>query len=292
MSSSLQVDVYCAPVIPAKTGDEDPSKQLWSPICCTLIQGPTSAVLVDTPTTTDLTVGLSQWVKKTAPGKKLQYIYTTHAHGDHFFGNPIIARDFPGVKCVATAFVVNGIKDALSPEKLAVWKRMFPGQIPDGQFIPDTLPTHGRVFIDGHELVGIDVAFSDTQHSSFLHVPSLKLVVAGDIVYGDCFQHCGEANTPERRRHWLQALDQIAARKPNIVVPGHKRVSQVDGAYLIDQTREYLLAFEEQVQRGQDSDQVERAMKERYPHRWNDFILSYSCKSSVEYKLSAKGSSI
>jgi glyoxylase-like metal-dependent hydrolase (beta-lactamase superfamily II) len=95
MSNILQVDVYCALVIPAVTGYEEPIKQLWSPICCTLIQGPTSAVLVDTPTTVELTKGLSEWVKKIAPGKKLKYIHTTHAHGDHFLGNPIILNDFP-----------------------------------------------------------------------------------------------------------------------------------------------------------------------------------------------------
>lgn len=281
MSSFLQVDVYCAPVIPAETGFDDPLKKLWSPICCTLIQGPTSAVLVDTPTTAELARGLSEWVKKRAAGKKLQYIYTTHAHGDHFLGNPIIVKDFPEARCVATSFVVDGITEALSEENLRVWKGMFPGQIPDGQIIPERLPTNGAFSIDGHSLYGVDVVHSDTQNSSFLHVPSLDLVVSGDIVYGECHQHFGEANTPEKRKHWLDALDQIAALKPSIVVPGHKRVSQSDGPYLIDLTKEYVYAFEEEVKKWGDADKVEEAMKKRYPHRWNEFILSYSCKKSV-----------
>jgi hypothetical protein len=78
MAGILQVDVYVAPAIPAVTGFSEPSKSVWSPISCTLIQGPTSCVLVDTPVTSDLTHALVKWVRETAPGKKLAYIYTTH----------------------------------------------------------------------------------------------------------------------------------------------------------------------------------------------------------------------
>ncbi|RYP53560.1 hypothetical protein DL768_001478 [Monosporascus sp. mg162] len=291
MSSFLQVDVYVAPAIQAVTGMEDPSKQLWSPICCTLIQGPTSAVLVDTPTTAELTKGLVDWVKKTAAGKTLRYIYTTHAHGDHFFGNPIILEQFPQAKSVATSFVVDGMKQFLS-ENLGMWQGLFPsGQIPDGQVIPEPLPANGEFSIDGHSLFGINVAYSDTQASSFLHVPGLKLVVSGDIVYGECFQHLGEASTSEKRKHWLDALDQIEALNPSIIVPGHKRASQEDGPYLIDLTREYILFFEQELERLADADKLEEAMKKRYPNRWNDFILAFSCQNSVAEHLAAKSKS-
>ncbi|PCG88890.1 Hypothetical protein PENO1_107680 [Penicillium occitanis (nom. inval.)] len=238
----LQVDVYCAPVILAVTGYEERIKQLWSPIRCTLIQGLTSAVLVNTPTTAELAEGLSEWVTKTAPGKKLKYIYTTHAHGAHFFGNSIILKDFPEAKSVPTSFVVDGIKEALTEENLALWKGMFPGQLPDGQVLPEALPANGQFSIDGHSLF---------------------------------------ANTPEKRKHWLDALDQIAALEPSIVVPGHKRVSQLDGPYLIDLTKDYIHAFEEELTKWKDADDVEEAMKKRYPHRWNEFILSNSCTNSV-----------
>ncbi|GKZ74337.1 hypothetical protein AnigIFM50267_011836 [Aspergillus niger] len=286
MHCSLQVDVYVAPAIQAVTGLEEPAKQLWSPICCTLIQGPTSAVLVDTPTTIELARGLSDWVKKTASGKKVKYIFTTHAHGDHFFGNPILLEDFPEAKCVATAFVAQGIREAVTKEGMDFWKAIFPsGQIPAGQFVPTILPANGEFSIDGHSFFGIDVAFSDTTYSSFLHVPDLELVVAGDIVYGECFQHLGEANTSEKRKHWLHALNQIAMLKPSMVVPGHKRESQVDGPYLIQMTKDYIMAFEEELKRWEDPAKVEKSMKKRYPARWNDFILDRSCVASVAERL-------
>ncbi|PYH87318.1 metallo-beta-lactamase superfamily protein [Aspergillus uvarum CBS 121591] len=279
---SLQVDVYVAPPIRAETGSEDPSKQWWSPISCTLIQGPTSAVLVDTPISVQQSEDLAAWIKTTAPGKNLRYIFTTHAHCDHFFGNPVIRKHFPSVVCVATSRVVQGIERTLATS-IPRWTGWFPG----GQFqaeeqiIPEALPESGEFSIDGHSLFGVPVKHSDTEASSFLHVPVLRLVVAGDIVYGDCFQFLAEARTAEKRQDWLQALDQIDALKPSIVVPGHKRASQADGPYLIEATRQYILAFEEKVNQLRDADRVEEAMKKRYPQRWNRYLLQVSCASSV-----------
>ncbi|KAJ5754138.1 metallo-beta-lactamase superfamily protein [Penicillium nucicola] len=281
-SLDLQVDVYVAPPIPTTSGSDDPTKQWWSPISCTLIHGPTSAVLVDTPISIKQTEALAAWIKQTAPGKQLKYIYTTHAHGDHYFGNPVILKHFPEATSVTTSLVATGIRDTLA-SAIPRWKGWFPnGQIlSEGHIIPDSLPETGEFSIDGHSLFGINVAHSDTDASSFLHVPDLKLVVAGDIVYGDCFQFLAEAKTADKRKDWLDALDQIAALEPNIVVPGHKRATQVDGPYLIEATKGYIVAFEEELERLGDVDKVEQAMTKRYPQRWNRFILEMSCKSSV-----------
>ncbi|KAE8360477.1 beta-lactamase-like protein [Aspergillus caelatus] len=282
MQSTLQVDVYVAPAIPANTGSQDPSKTWWSPISCTLIQGTKSAVLVDSPMTVNQAGELASWIKKTAPGKKLKYIYTTHAHGDHFFGNPIILKHFPGATCIATKSVASEMKQTLDTA-IPRWQGWFPdGQIPtDGHVVPDMLPQTGEFDLDGHRLCGIDVTHSDTHASSFLHVPDLRLVVAGDIVYGECHQFLAEATTAAKRREWLNALDQISSLKPSFVIPGHKRASQVDGPYLLNLTREYILAFEGELERLGDARKVEEAMKNRYPQRWNNFLLDRSCHKSV-----------
>lgn len=281
--SALQVDIYVAPAAPIGIKNEDPLKEWFSPISCTLIQGPTSAVLVDTPATIELSEELAVWIKKTAPGKKLLFIYTTHAHADHFLGNTVIQHHFPEAKCVTTSKVAQGIKQNLAPGGLDLWYHLFPGgQVPEGNEVPDPLPADGRFSIDAHDIFGIDVPQGDIPASSFLHVPDLRLVVCGDIVYGDCYQFFGEANTPEKRKKWMESLDRIAALQPHIVVPGHKRASQADGPYLIEATRAYILAFEEELGRTGDAGELEKAMTARYPQRWNRFLLEQSCKSSIE----------
>jgi glyoxylase-like metal-dependent hydrolase (beta-lactamase superfamily II) len=113
MSSFLQIDVYFAPAVPVVMGSSETSKSMSSPISCTLVQGPTFAVLVDTLVTAKLTHALVKWIHETAPRKKLAFIYTTHAHADHYFGNPTVLRAFPGARSVATKAVADAISTSL-----------------------------------------------------------------------------------------------------------------------------------------------------------------------------------
>ena len=282
---ALQVDVYVAPAIPTQTGSPDPKKQLWSPISCTLIQGPKSAVIVDTPITIDETNKFADWIEEVAKGKRLTYLYTTHAHGDHFFGAPVLMKRFPGLKFIATAKVAQGLKEQYDPAFYDnVWAKYFPGQLASEKPEPEALGDGNEFEIDGQIARGIDVPYSDCEHSSVLHVPSLDLVVGGDVVYGDCYQHLAQANTAEKRRGWLDALGMVEGLKPKIVVPGHKRASQVDGAYLVEATRGYILEFETELEgvkkRGGGVEELEKRMKELYPQRWNEYILERSCKAA------------
>ncbi len=288
-AEELQVDVYVAPVIPAVTGESDPNKRLWSPISCTLIQGPTSAIIVDTPINIQQTTDLADWIDKTAVGKKLTHLFITHAHGDHFFGAPVLQKRFPGIQMVSTAKVASGIKDQYEDAYTGLWTVLFPnGQLPEEKPLATALPASNDFTLDGHRLHAIDVPHSDCEHSSVLHVPSLDLVVGGDVIYGDCHQFLAQANTHEKRQQWIDSLTAIEALNPKIVVAGHKRASQVDGAYLLQATKTYIQVFERESEKlkseGQGGEEgaiaLEKKMKELYPQRWNDWILKRSCLGS------------
>jgi glyoxylase-like metal-dependent hydrolase (beta-lactamase superfamily II) len=69
-------------------------------------------VLVDTLFTLDHSARLADQVA--ASGKKLTYIYVTHARGDHFFGINMLKRRFPDVRAVAPASVVERIEKRLA----------------------------------------------------------------------------------------------------------------------------------------------------------------------------------
>jgi hypothetical protein len=60
-----------------------------------------------------------------------------------------------------------------------------------------------------------------------LHVPSIDLVVGGDVVYNGV--HMMTAETDEAGRDaWIAGLDQAAALNPKTVVAGHKSVGAPD----------------------------------------------------------------
>lgn len=280
MTSELQVDVYVASPVRAVTGHAEYSKSVWSPIGCVLIHGPDSAVLVDTPLTIEQSNAIVKWIAETIPKKKLQYIYTTHAHPDHFMGVPVLEAAFPGVQFVATRNVAAGIEQLYQTVYDHIWPGMFPDQLHPTKPVPRALPESGEFHVDGHKIRGIEVGHTDNEFSSFVHVPSVRLVVTGDIVYGDCHQHFGEANTPARRKEWLDALDRIESLDPHIVVAGHKRATQADAPYLISSTRAYIHAFERELSQAVSEEALFNRMVELYPQRWNLFILGFACQES------------
>jgi hypothetical protein len=63
----------------------------------------------------------------------------------------------------------------------------------------------------------------------------------------------------------VKALDEMEARQPSIVVAGHMAPGSPTDASAIAYTRDYLLAFEEEVGKAADSTALVAAMTRRYP---------------------------
>src|SRR5208282_5345905 len=209
----LNWDLFVTPAIPVITPDLPPGmeQRIWAPISSTLIYGKRDAVLVDAFITVKQTRALVDWVLRS--GKNLTTIYVTHGHGDHFFGIGALLDRFPNARAVATPDVVKLMHQQASPEFIAkFWNVRFPGQIPDRLVIADELK--GNVIdLEGRDLVVVEVGHSDTDDTTCLHVPSIGLVVAGDVAYNDVHLHLGESNT-QTRREWIFALDKIESLNP------------------------------------------------------------------------------
>ena len=271
MSTSLKWDVF----VTKRQGlnrDLPPGKEEWTwvPTSATLIYGQRDAVLVDAFLTIEQAHALADWVA--ASGKNLTTIYVTHGHGDHFFGIGTLLDRFPNARAVATPGVVKVMRQQASPEFVAsFWNVRFPGQIPERLVIAEELERN-VIDLEGHDLVAIEVGHTDTDQTTCLHVPSIDLVVAGDVAYNGDHLYLVESNA-QTRREWISALDTIEALKPRAVIAGHKKPENDDSPGIIEETRKYIRDFDRLAETTTTARELYDRMLELYPDRANPGAL-------------------
>ena len=267
----LSFDTFVAPPVPIVTNDLPPGQSVrtWSPITATLICGERDAVLVDPLLTRQQGRALADWVA--ARGKNLTTVYITHGHGDHWFGLGAVRERYPNVRAVATAPVVEYMRQQASPKVFANWTSRFPGQIQRNVAVAEPL-TDPRFELEGHELLVVETGHTDTDQTTALHVPSIDLVVAGDVVYNDVHLYLAESDHA-RRLEWIHALDAVEALRPRNVVAGHKRPGRPDDPKTVEETRTYICDFDRLAELTSTADELYEQMLFLHPDRVNPGVL-------------------
>ena len=268
--NALSYEVIVAPgrPVPGKPAP-DGSPPAWSPTSATLITGRESAILIDGLTTAEDGAELVKLI--TASGKRLEAIYVTHGHGDHFFGLAPVLAAFPSAKVIALPKVVEHMKEQVSgPTFEKLWIPMFGDTLTDS-FV-EASPTSHTYDLEGHQIEFVEAGQSDTVDTTFVHVPDLDLIVAGDIVYNGVFPYVVETS-PAKRAGWRESLELIKARAPRFVVGGHKVVGASDDPVHIDNTIAYLTDFDEVLDSGASAIDLFNELRSRHPDRVNPSAL-------------------
>jgi len=270
MTSTLTYDVYVADPIPQHGTALVPNgdRREFSPLSITLISGEHDAVLVDPPMTIAQTAAVVDWIA--ASGKNLTHIFVTHGHGDHWFGASELAARF-GAEVVATPGTIAQMHKNLAIREV-FWDALFPGQIPVTDVIAEPV-VDGRLDLEGHALNVVEVGHSDTDETSVLHVPSIDLVVAGDVIYNGVHQFLREAQG-DGIAAWHRAIDAVESLHPSRIVTGHKNKALDDDAgRTIRETRDYLVAAAELLKIHDNALDFFTAMLDRFPDRLNPGAL-------------------
>lgn len=280
--SLLHADVYpvapllAVPLVPLP--DNLPST--WTPSTVTLVHSEHEAVVVDPLITIAQAEGLADWIVETIPNKTLKYIFVTHGHGDHFFGTTVLLERFPGAIPISTRATLEHGKSQVVEPGWSLWTHMFP----DGQIAPQDLSkfqvldeANPCFNLDDHELRAVSVGHSNTDDTSVLWVPELRLVVAGDAVYNSAFQWVSESTTPELRAKWISAVEKVRALDPTSIVTGHKRPGAVDGLWTLDWTKTYLetwgRTYEKVREEGGGPEDMFHQMKQAFPDNEGNLVL-------------------
>ena len=264
VASTLSVNVFTAPG-KAMVGERPkPFGEAFGfdPITSTLIFGEHDAVLVDAMTTVAEAEALADWIA--LHNCNLEIIYITHAHFDHFYGLSVLLDRFPNARAIATRPTVNAMQMSFSPAVEQLARRLFPGQLATKFSAPEPYE-HETFTLEGHELRIIEQGRTDAPTSTSLYVPSIGLIVAGDVVYNQCRIYVGDT-TPESRRNWIAALDRLAALNAAIVVAGHKKPGAPDSPSTIQDTKQYLQDFDRVQQTAKSDQELFDQMTELYPH--------------------------
>ncbi len=262
----LHLDVF--------TGNEDS----WG-VTSILIYGKSEAVLVDSQFRISQARRLADQVAAT--GRHLKAIIITHPDSDHYIGAEVLHERFPDTPIYVTAAALEEFKRT-SGEFLEKKKKSAPSETPDSLPTPEVLPT--TIFtIDGETVEVIKDFQGDVLKTtnSFLWIPSLRAVVAGDVVFNGVHPWLADS-TIDSRRAWHDSLRLIATLQPRVVIAGHKKNGSVpDSPGALVLMEKYLDDFESARRTASSADELVAIMKHKYPDWAQEKFLVYSAKTAI-----------
>jgi len=238
-----------------------------------LVSGKTDAVLLDTGFTRADALRIAAMVLDSR--KTLKTIYISQPDPDYYFGIEVLKTYFPDVKVVATEPTIKKIQATL-PTKLSFWPPKMGANAPRNVPVPELLEGNA-ITLEGQtlEIRGLDDKLAQR---SYMWIPSIKAVVGGVNVFGGLHVWTADTPTAEDRAAWLKKLDEIAALKPAVVVPGHSAPGQEQDLSQVTYTRTYLQRFESELKKANNAAALQRAMQAAYPQAGLGIALDIGSK--------------
>jgi len=245
----------------------------------TLVAGDKDAILIDAQF--DLADAHRLVAMILESKKHLTTVYVTHAHPDHYFGLTVIHEAFPKAKLVALPATVAEIQKTWQG-KVKQWSALYGDLVPAHPVLPTALPGT-TLTLEGQTLELHGGVQGDAADNSYVWIPSIKTVVAGDVIYRGVHAWTAETN-PAQRTAWRKTLDRLAALQPVTVIAGHKDPKQQDDVASIEATRAYLDAFDAAVASSKTSADVQAKLKAKYPDAQLDIILKLGADAAFATK--------
>ncbi len=202
--------------------------------------------------------------------KNLTTIYVTHPHPDHMFGLAVLKQAFPSARIVALPATVNAAKNAW-PARQKFWVGTYGSNIPGPDpVLPEELATPS-LMLEGEQFPITGGVQGDGPGNSFVYIPSLKAVVAGDTVFDHVYFGVPR---DKAREEWMKTLDQIAALKPVVIIPGHQGPGATRDMAAIEFMKKYIADWDANVAAAKDASDMRARVLRQYPGLGMDFTLN------------------
>jgi glyoxylase-like metal-dependent hydrolase (beta-lactamase superfamily II) len=242
-------------------------------VTSTLVYGDKEAIVIDAGFTRADALRIAANVLDS--GKALKTIYISQADPDYYFGAETLKMVFPQAEVVTTPKVLEKLSAKMSG-KLAFWSPKMGANAPRQPVLPTAL-TGNTLTVDGEkiEILGQQGLLA---HRPYAWIPSLKAIVGNIGVFGGLHVWTADTQTAAERSAWVSQLDDMAALKPAVVVPGHMRAGIPLDASTLGYTRTYLQTFEQAAAATTSSAELISRMKKAYPDAPEGVALDIGAK--------------
>ena len=226
----------------------------------TLVYGEKEAMVIDAGFTRADALRIAANVLDS--GKELKTIYVSQADPDYYFGVETLKEIFPQADVVTTPAVLEKI-NAKKAGKVAFWGPKMGANAPRSPVVPRALEGN-TLTLDG-QTIEIRGTQGVLAHRPYAWIPSIQAVVGNIGVFGGMHVWTADTQTAAERAAWVAQLDDMAALKPALVVPGHMKAGTPVDASNITFTKDYLQTFEKNLAASKNSAELVNAMKQSYP---------------------------
>lgn len=184
-------------------------------------------------------------IKKTTD-KPIRYVFDTHYHGDHSFGNGVyVELGATGVAqslCIRDQRVKGIVGFAQQQEsKNDLTKR----QVAGARFKDATIAFDDKlVFDDGNQRVELlHFGHAHTPGDAVAYLPKHKILFTGDACVNGSFNYMGDGDVV----HWIRVLQSLKQLEVTKIGPGHGPIAGKD---LLDKQQRYFVELRRQIGAG------------------------------------------
>jgi glyoxylase-like metal-dependent hydrolase (beta-lactamase superfamily II) len=245
-------------------------------VASVIVMGEKDAALIDTQWS--LSNGHRVAAEILETGLRLETIYITHAHPDHYFGLGPIAEAFPAARVIALPEVARTINKQMFG-KVGYWKDIIgPTNVPAKALNIQPM-TNNYFELEGRRIEILPKIMGDLKYNTVVWIPSIKTLYGSDVLFNQAHPFTCEISA-EDRQQWLKDVARLEKMGAEVVIPGHQRPGMPFDNSSFTFMKEYLIATEEALAKTKTTGEFFYAMALRFPNA-NLIFLSNEMNAAV-----------
>jgi len=221
----------------------NPENQGWNSNSAFIVTN-AGVILFDTGSSSEIGASIKKVIAEVTD-QPVRWIINSHAHGDHWLGNAAFKDTVEAI--YATEQVSKNI---VSEGKS--WVDRFMQMTGGATGLSEVLPPQRlikertKIKLGDKEIVLFPSGDSHSPGDILMWLENDKVLISGDVIYSDRMPSTLDSNLT----HWIKLLGELEAMQPKVVIPGHGKVTDVEGVIRL---KNLLQAFWVAVEEGYDA---------------------------------------